>query len=148
MAVMSRELTDLADEVRLSFHAFSEFARRAHGHRLEPSGRAVLEYLSRNDPATVPTMARGRGVTRQHIQTIVNGLESEGLIEPEANPAHKRSPLFALTTKGEALIQSIAETEAVLVAPLVGVLDSDRLAAATETLATVRSLVAELEIRP
>ena len=142
---MLQELGHLADEVRLSFHAFSEFARQAHGDRIEPPSRAVLEYLSKNGPSTVPTIARSRGVTRQHIQTIVNALESDGLIEPSPNPAHKRSPLFALTAEGRALSESINEAEQALVEPFRDALDPDRLAAAAATLADVRSLLAELE---
>jgi DNA-binding MarR family transcriptional regulator len=142
---MMKELNDLVDEVRLSFHAFSEFARHAHGDRIDPSGRAVLEYLSKNNASTVPTMARSRGVTRQHIQTIVNALESNGLVEALNNPAHKRSPLFTLTADGNALIESITRTEKALVEPFLDVVDADRLIAATETLAEVRILLAELE---
>lgn len=144
---MLQELEDLVDEVRLSFHAFSEFARQAHGERIDPPGRAVLEFLSRNPPAAVPTIARSRGVTRQHIQTIVNALESDELVETSDNPAHKRSPLFSLTVDGRELIESIARTEAALVEPLRDVVDPDRLNAATETLAQVRAQLGELEIR-
>lgn len=142
---MQHELMDLVNEVRLSFHAFSEFARRAHGDRIDPPGRAVAEYLWRNGASPVPTIARSRGVTRQHIQTIVNALESDGLVEASPNPAHKRSPLFALTADGRVLIESISDTEEALVEPLREVLDPDRLTAATATLAEVRTLLSEME---
>ena len=36
--------------------------------------RAVLEFLLRNSDSTVPTIARKRHVTRQHIQSLVNPL--------------------------------------------------------------------------
>lgn len=145
---MLPHLNDLVDEVRLSFHAFSEFARRAHDERIDPSGRAVLEFLSRNPPSTVPAVARARGVTRQHIQSIVNGLQADGLIEAEPNPAHKRSPLFALTADGRALMDAIADTESRLVEPILKALDTDRLIEATETLAHVRTILTELEQTP
>ena len=145
---MLQELNELVDEVRLSFHAFSEFARRAHGGRIDPSGRAVLEFLSRNPPSTVPAMARARGVTRQHIQPIVNELQADGLVEAEPNPAHKRSPLFALTADGRALMDAVADTEARLVEPVIVALDADRLTEATETLAHVRTILTELEQTP
>lgn len=142
---MHAELRHLVDEVRLSFHAFSEFARDAHGDRIDPPGRAVLEFLSRNRPSTVPAMARSRGVTRQHIQAIVNALESEGLVEASRNPAHKRSPLFSLTADGHDLIESIGRTEATLLDPLRRSLDAERLTAAAETLAGIRDLLTTLE---
>ena len=141
-------MTDLVDEVRLSFHAFSEFARKTHGSRIDPPGRAVLEYLSKRRPSTVPEMARARGVSRQHIQSIVNGLESDGLVDASSNPAHKRSSLYALTPEGVELIGSIVAIEQALVDPLREVLDPDRLTAATNTLSEVRTLIAGLEPRP
>lgn len=81
------------------------------------------------------TMARSRGVTRQHIQTIVNDLQLQRLVEPSTNPAYKRSPVFVLTGEGRALIESIASTERDLVEPLRGPIDADRLSAAAATLA-------------
>ncbi|GJM39012.1 MAG: hypothetical protein DHS20C19_23790 [Acidimicrobiales bacterium] len=145
---MLQELNELVDEVRLSFHALSEFARHAHGDRIEPAGRAVLEYLSRNPPSAVPAIARARGVSRQHIQTLVSGLESDDLVEARPNPAHKRSPLFALTADGRSLMGTIADTEAGLIAPFMASLDAARLAEATDTLAGLRRILTELEHTP
>jgi DNA-binding MarR family transcriptional regulator len=145
MTVMLNKLDDLVNEVRLSYHAFTEFARRANGDRIDPSGRAVLEYLSKNPPSTVPTMARSRGVTRQHIQTIVSDLEIDGLIEPSINPAHKRSPLFALTEDGRELIESVVQTEQDILRPLGDVIDPGQLVTATQTLAEVRRLLTQME---
>lgn len=142
---MMQELTELVDEVRLSFHALTEFARHAHRDRIDPASRAVLEYLSTHDPSTVPTMARARGVSRQHIQSLVNGLESDGLVEAMPNPAHKRSPLFALTAGGRALMAAIADTESALLEPFRGSLDATRLREAAETLAGIRTILTELE---
>lgn len=142
---MLEELTDLVDEVRLTFHACAEFARQAHGDRIDPSGRAVLEFLSAHGPSTVPAIARSRGVTRQHIQTIANAAESEGLLKTTANPAHKRSPLFALTADGTALIESIRRTERMLLAPLSESFDPAQLAAAAATLAHVRTQLTEMK---
>ena len=74
LPVIFKDVEELVNEVRLTFHAFAGFARIANGDRLDPSGRAVAEYLSKNHPTAVPEIARTRGVTRQHIQTIVNEL--------------------------------------------------------------------------
>lgn len=141
---MLRELEVLADEVRLAFHAFSEFARTSHGDVIDPSGRAVLEYLSKHDPASVPEMARARGVSRQHIQTIVNDLDSKGLVEASSNPAHKRSPLFDLSAAGSDLITAISRTERNLLEPVSDALDPARLVAAAATLTEVRELLAKV----
>jgi DNA-binding MarR family transcriptional regulator len=63
--------------------------------------RAALELLLVGGPATVPRIARSRGVTRQHVQALVNGLLAQGLVALRPNPAHKRSPLVALSPAGE-----------------------------------------------
>lgn len=62
----------------------------------------VLRMLVLDGPQTVPDMARSRPVSRQHCQTIVNALASEGFVEFIANPKHKRSQLVRVTRKGRA----------------------------------------------
>jgi len=57
---------------------------------LSAARRGVLRSLARLGPQTVPQMAGARPVSRQHIQTIVNALAADGLVETIDNPAHKR----------------------------------------------------------
>src|SRR6266511_3861527 len=45
-------------------------------------------------PLTVPQIARRMGLTRQSVQTSVNRLLSEELVEAHGNPDHRRSPLI------------------------------------------------------
>jgi len=103
---------ELFNETRLLFHALKQWADTLHdGLDLSISMRAVLELLLLGGPAPVPDMARVRGVSRQHIQQQVDALLEHGLVERQDNPAHKRSPLIALTDKGRALIQSMRADE-------------------------------------
>src|ERR687892_2441713 len=51
-------------------------------------------------PLTVPQIARRMGLTRQSVQASVNRLLSEGLVEADANPDHRRSPLIRPTELG------------------------------------------------
>jgi DNA-binding MarR family transcriptional regulator len=53
-------------------------------------------------PLTVPQIARRMGLTRQAVQASVNRLVSEGLVEADENPDHRRSPLIRLTELGNA----------------------------------------------
>src|SRR6266540_2967932 len=55
-----------------------------------------------NRPLTVPQIARRMGLTRQAVQASVNRLLSEGLVEADENPDHRRSPLMHLTELGNA----------------------------------------------
>jgi DNA-binding MarR family transcriptional regulator len=51
-------------------------------------------------PQPVAWLARDLGANRQNVQRIVNDLQSEGLVEFEANPHHRRAQLVVLTDKG------------------------------------------------
>lgn len=52
---------------------------------------------------TAPQVAEVMGVTRQGAQKQLNLLLELGLLESYANPSHRRSPLYALTPRGEHL---------------------------------------------
>lgn len=54
-------------------------------------------------PQTAPQIADAMGVTRQGAQKQLHLLREQGLVEAQANPAHQRSPLYALTPLGQSL---------------------------------------------
>lgn len=140
MLGMLHEFLQLIDEVRLLDHRLVQIADRLH--RDEPvsvSERAVLEFLLRNGPTTVPGIARARHVTRQHIQIGVNALLAGGLIERRANPAHARSPLLSLTEAGRQLMETMQGREGELISSLPLDADAEDLAAAARVLAAVRN---------
>ena len=58
----------------------------------------AIAYAERPEP--VAWLARGLGANRQNVQRITNDLLSEGLVEFEANPHHRRAQLIVLTDKG------------------------------------------------
>lgn len=107
------------------------------GTDINPSHRALLEFLYDQSPQTVSHIARERTVSRQHIQTVVNDLLALGLVETRDNPAHKRSPLIALTEAGKKLFQKITRKEAKLLEALAGEFDQRAIANSTETLKTI-----------
>jgi DNA-binding MarR family transcriptional regulator len=142
---IASQVTELLDEVRKLFHLAAQVAEELHaGEPITVSMRAVLELLQRTGPATVPEIARRRYVTRQHIQTLVNALLARGLVAAEANPAHRRSPRIALTADGGRMIRRVTERERRLLARLDPPLDADALAAARETLTTLRTAIGAL----
>jgi DNA-binding MarR family transcriptional regulator len=67
----------------------------------------VLRTLVLEGAQTVPQMAAARPVSRQHCQTIVNGLAEQGLVEFLDNPRHKRSKLVRITKRGRARFESM-----------------------------------------
>ncbi len=133
------EIDHLIDEIRLAFHSLSRFATRVNDHGLDPSERAVLEFVSIHGPTTVPDIARQRGVSRQHIQSIVNQLADRGYTELQANPAHRRSHRIALTATGVSVIDAAIENERSLLAPFVNRQTPTTIAAAAAAVADLRN---------
>lgn len=64
----------------------------------------AIAYAERPEP--VAWHARTMGLHRQGIQRIVNELESEGIVEFQPNPHHKRAHLVCLTEKGRELFEA------------------------------------------
>ncbi|WP_419735713.1 MarR family winged helix-turn-helix transcriptional regulator [Pseudomonas sp. COR18] len=60
-------------------------------------------------PPSIPQIAATMGVTRQGVLKQINLLIEEGLVEPQANPTHKRSPLYSLTSTGQRTYQALNE---------------------------------------
>lgn len=52
---------------------------------------------------TAPQIGEAMGVTRQGAQKQLNLLLELGLVESRSNPAHRRSPHYALTPRGRQL---------------------------------------------
>lgn len=60
---------------------------------------ALSEY-----PMTVSQVGRRLGLARQSVQRVVNDLRDEVLIRGRANPDHKASPIFELTSSGKEVL--------------------------------------------
>ena len=145
---MNQPAEQLFDEVRLLWNLLVQTGERLHAdEQITIAMRAVLEFLVLRGPATVPQIARGRYVTRQHIQELVNALVERGLVEMADNPAHRRSRLTRLTPLGEETIERIRRREQRVYRKLnLGVKHID-LERAERTLRSVRNVLAELDAR-
>jgi DNA-binding MarR family transcriptional regulator len=145
LIVVLVDVESLADEVRLNHHSLVRLAGALHGAlKVTAPMRAVLEFLHAWGPTPVPGIARSRGVSRQHIQTIVNELLVEGLVELRDNPAHRRSCLVALTAAGDATIAGIRDTERTVLGDTFSDLDAAAVLSATETLRAVRRRIDDI----
>lgn len=129
-----------AETVRL-FHRLKLVAEVVHHQGESTAGRrGVLRGLYRAGAQTVPQMARARPVSRQHIQTLVNALARDGLVESVKNPAHKRSHLIKLTTKGKDLVEVMNRREERIFNRLTIPISKKHLQNAADVLRMVRSL--------
>ncbi len=115
---MSRPAEDLIYEIRLFYQSLIQVTEELHGVEISVGMRAVMEYVLKHGPETVPNIARERRVTRQRIQTLSNQLMELGLIETLENPLSRRSPLMSLTRQGNQRINSMRQLEAKLLSSI------------------------------
>ena len=125
------------------FHRLRDVSQQVHGQGDLSSGRwGVLRDLNRSGPQTVPHMARNRPVSRQYIQTLVDALSEQGLVEFVENPAHKRSPLVQVTTEGKTLLDEMNQRAGKVFKQLPVTIPDEELRRTASTLRAVRELFA------
>lgn len=136
---MTEHIVALLDEVRLLFNRAAQVVEELHhDEHLTAGPRAVLESVEQAGPVSVPEIARRRQVSRQHIQVLVNALLADELVSTQDNPAHRRSPLVALTPAGALLIRRIKRREQRYLARLDVPVEPAEFARARQTLQTLR----------
>ena len=140
-------MIDLINEVRSTFHLLRVLARDLHGGSdLTAARRGVMIDLLQGSAQTVPTLARKRPVSRQHIQGVVNGLLADDWVELLDNPAHKRSKLVSLTTSGRETITRMLSLESDLLQHLDMDPTPGEMAQAAELLRQARAALTSLRI--
>lgn len=145
MSAAVETLEGLLGEVRGCFNRLKGLAERLHAD-LDVSApeRAVLEALAGGGALTVPEIATRRGVSRQHVQVIMNALLARSLVTPHANPTHKRSPHFALSDAGSRLFAQMRKREAAILVQLAGELETDAVRDAGRVLARLNQSLTAL----
>ena len=142
---MTGEVETLLNEVRLLYHRMIQVGEQLHaGESVTLGMRAVLEFLLKNGPTTVPDIARSRSVTRQHIQTLVNALLEDDLVVLEDNPLHKRSSFVTLSKDGERAIQRMRKRESQLYEATRFGVKRNELKAAANTLEQMRNALKQI----
>jgi DNA-binding MarR family transcriptional regulator len=112
----AENVESLVREIRLASQRLKAAADDLHRDLgLTAAMRAVLETLSVRGTLTVPQIARENGVTRQHVQALVDALWERRCVILAANPGHARSPLVGLTDKGRAVLETCSECDQALV---------------------------------
>jgi DNA-binding MarR family transcriptional regulator len=138
-------IEDLIIEIVATF-----FLLRAEGMRIgvvSPSGEgywSVLRLLKINGPQTVPQIARYRYVPRQSVQKLANEMLADGVIELVNNPAHKRSKLLRLTSKGDIVFQEMSDRIAKLAETLAKQQDAAQLQNAADVVKKLHEQLREM----
>jgi DNA-binding MarR family transcriptional regulator len=134
----SSDLYQVIWQVRRLFQRLRDMSEELlTGTGINTSQRALLEFLHRQQPQTVPQIAREKSVSRQHIQSVANELLALKLISSTQNPDHKRSHHLRLTAKGKSLFETIRKKETVLIKHMEKVFWQEGL---TTTIDTLRSI--------
>lgn len=133
MTTWQPDLAPVADRIPRLFHLMKAIGDAAHAEQgVNAASSAVLGALVADGPQTVPAMARAWPASRQYIQSLVNDLMSEGLVEARSNPAHRRSSLIALTERGARTAATLKVREAAMLSM------SARAVSAADVAATLR----------
>jgi DNA-binding MarR family transcriptional regulator len=88
-------------------------------------------------PLSAPQIGNAMGVSRQGAQKQLNLLVGQGLVETRPNPAHRRSPLHALTPRGRAAYERVDALWTVRAADLAHAVPVARVRNATATLGSL-----------
>jgi DNA-binding MarR family transcriptional regulator len=89
--------------------------------------RALVERLEDVGPRTVPQLAEWLDVSRQAVQRVVDDARAHGYVEVRDNPAHRRSHLVALTSKGHDAFHRLHADEVATLARVAADIDRDDL---------------------
>ncbi len=132
-------LDQLFQETSALAHCIGGVAQEIHlQEEATPGRRSIIYELARQGPRTVPQMARWRHKSRQHVQTMVQGLLADGYVKLQENPEHKRSKLVAVTKAGARLAQNMQAREGQLLGLLAPVVSKRDLDHAVQVLKNVR----------
>lgn len=106
------QIHTLANSIRRTYNRLRQITDQIHDDtNLSAPKRTLLLDLQREGPQTVPALAAFRCVSRQITQIQVNELLDAGYVQTVANPAHKRSPLIALSKNGEKIVNAMITKE-------------------------------------
>lgn len=95
----------VVDETVALYHRLRWIGEQIYGAEGRSTARrGILRGLVRYGAQTVPKLARMRGVSRQHVQLVIDSLRRDRLVEARPNPVHRRSPLVRATALGERMV--------------------------------------------
>lgn len=141
----SEELYALIVEIRRSFNALKTFSDQSNDDLgVTAAMRAVMEYLSEHGATSVAEIARGKDVSRQHIQQLADSLAKTDLLGWEPNPRHKRSPLAVLTQEGTLKFAEIKRREAYVLDEIAAAMPDMNFEQARQSLGALRETIGQV----
>jgi DNA-binding MarR family transcriptional regulator len=108
------------------------------GLRSHSQGLIMSAVVHAAEPPTVARIARSLGLTRQSVQRTANELVTDGLLQFEDNPHHKRAKQLVATAHGLALHARESETRVQWMDQLGHAVSESELAQTVATLRRIR----------
>ncbi|MEU3556547.1 MarR family winged helix-turn-helix transcriptional regulator [Streptomyces fragilis] len=143
----ARRLTEVFDLVGPLYHkVFRKVEQETPVDGVSVGVRAVLDLLDRHGPLTVPRMSRAQALSRQFVQRMVNDAVARGFAESRPNPAHRRSPLIALTPAGARAVAAVTAHERTLLRQVDGDLTHEDVDACLKVLGRMLDLFADVDM--
>jgi DNA-binding MarR family transcriptional regulator len=143
----ARRLMEVFDLVGPLYHkVFRKVEQETPVDGVSVGVRAVLDLLQRHGPLTVPGLSREQALSRQFVQRMVNDAVALGYVETRPNPAHRRSPLIALTPAGAEAVAAVTAHERALLRQVGGDLTHAEVDACVKVLGRMLDLFADVDV--
>jgi DNA-binding MarR family transcriptional regulator len=104
----------------------------------------VLQVLERNTAIRQTSLAQELGFAQRSITQAVEGLERDGLVEREVDPADGRAKLVTLTVRGAAALAAGTDAGDRVLQRIFGTLDRKQLASLDTLLTAVDNAANEI----
>jgi|TARA_R110002096_G_scaffold426421_1_gene636209 DNA-binding MarR family transcriptional regulator len=135
MKTEAKRLNAVIRDIRLCFNILYDRANDLHKDlQINASMRAVMESLSHGEEKTVPTIAKEKNVSRQHIQIIVNVLLEDNLVRSAVNPDDRRTYLISMTELGREKYSEVQSREFTELQKLCDLFTTEELRVTSKTL--------------
>ena len=117
--------------------------RRSYVGALGPASAAALATLDRRGPMRLGELADTEGVTPAALSRVVAGLERDGLVRRDEDPADRRSAFVAATPAGEDLVRAILAARAAVLVQRIAALPAAERQTLADALPVLEHLVAD-----
>jgi len=139
-------------EANLALHETSNALQRALGQFIAPVGYALgpprylvvrAIFLEETGRLSLSEIAKRIGVTTTNVTNLIDGLEREGWVERQANPADRRVTYVQLTPSGKERCAQLIPATARFTSELFGVLQDEEKTQLISILGKLRRIAEE-----
>jgi DNA-binding MarR family transcriptional regulator len=105
---------EVADAMADFFSAFRRWRRTLIGDASSYARMRLLCELHRDGPQRMADLAAALDVTPRNVTTLVDGLESDGIVQRRPHPTDRRATVIELTGSARGAVERSIENEAAI----------------------------------